>query len=240
MKAAWSLAGRAVGTSDRVGAGQRQPAHVFGKFHVVADQHAELQPAELDDAWPPAARRRTAASHSRRRDALCDRRARTSPSTKTRAVEDGIAVALGKSRDDRHARWLRARCRAGGHLRPVIGGSASAVIAGAGAIAGQGQFRRDQQAAPRPWPRRVLPLRSMRARLAAGSPAVALICKAAMRISCRLRGHGAEQPADVAEPGDQAEHQRRDGDEEHRHRGHGRRVAVAQRVEDLDRQRLRR
>src|SRR3546814_17442550 len=47
---------------------------------------------------------------------------------------------------------------------------------------------------------------------------------------------GAEQPRQIAIARDDAEHRRGDGHEEDRDRGHGRRVAVAQGVEVLDRQ----
>src|SRR3546814_7326326 len=47
---------------------------------------------------------------------------------------------------------------------------------------------------------------------------------------------GAEQPRQIAIARDEAEHRRGDGHEEDRDRGHGRRVAVAPGVEDLDRQ----
>ena len=177
------VSGCAVGTSTSVGAGERQAPHRFRELHVVADQQADLQPAELDD------RRRRVAGREQRALVVAvelafavDRRAGRPASTKHGGIVDRARRRARRSR----RRW---RCRASppSPRAPATCGAVGRLgeVADrvAGAIAGRAPApARPEASAPRrlrlaPPPRRSW--RDWRRR----RPACATIWKAARRIS---------------------------------------------------------
>ena len=233
MNAACSVAGRAVGTATRSAPASRQPAHVFREFHVVADQHADLQAADARRCRPSRRRPRTAAFRSRRRGRLAvDPRA--GAVDEDRAVVDRVARPARQNRHDGDAVGRGAGSQ-GGDLRdrrPARRARGS-------------PRRRRSRSAPAPArsaaPRRRLSPRARRVDQREVGRDIA-------GLGLHLQGGEAHQsavrrqapsrrgrsPKRAIRPKTSAATATKKTD----HRRHGRRVAVAQRVEDLDRQRL--